>query len=415
MTHLDTKKQIGKKMLPLENIKILDLTRLIPGGVATSILADLGAEVIKVEEPKFGDYGRGTKPLKKDISWRFLLLNRNKKSIALNLKQKEGYDIFIKLVKDADVVIEGFRPGVTNKLKIDYENLSKINDKIIYCSITSYGQNGPFRDVIAHDLNILAESGFFHTTGIEDGPPIIPGIQIADITAGLNAAIGILVSLIFREKTGKGQYVDISMFDGVFCLLFDALSYAFAGEKIPERGKGRLYGGLSNYQIYETKDKKFIAVGALETKFKNILLDHLGLNSFIEKDDNSVTTQEVSDREKELKGKLQEKFLEKTSSEWREIFEKLNICVNIVNDIEEAIRHPQTKFRELVVKSIHPKLGEIFLTGFPIKFSQFKVKVDRIPVPKLGEHTYKILKELGYDEEKIEELSNKGVIKIHKE
>lgn len=396
-------------MLPLDGIRILDLTRLIPGAFCTSILADLGAEVIKIEEPKIGDYGRQIRPLKGSISYRFLLLNRNKKSFALNLKEKAGRDIFLELVKRSDVVIEGFRPGVVQRLKIDYESLKDVNKKIIYCSISSFGQSGPYRDTVAHDINILGETGFFEITGIPDGPPVIPGIQIADIISSFYAIIGILISLINREKTDAGQFIDISMFDGMFSLLFDSLSYLFSGERVPERGKGRLWGGLSNYNLYETKDNRYIAVGCLENKFKKTLFKELGMDS-LSPDDQNITTEEVGESEEDLIQSLKKIFLKKPLDEWIRELGRLNICISPANSLSEAVYHPQVRARKMIVETQHPDLGKLNLIGFPIKFSDIEVDPTRFPAPKLGQHTEEILMEIGYSDNQIMDLKEKRII-----
>ncbi|MCK4819989.1 CoA transferase, partial [bacterium] len=274
-----------KNTLPLQDIKILDLTRLIPGAVCTSILGDAGAEVIKVEEPNIGDYERQIRPLIGSMASRFLILNRNKKSIALNLKEDKGKKIFLEMVKEADVLVEGFRPGAMKNLGLDYESLRKINQRLIYCSISSFGQDGPYRDVVAHDINILGMAGFFDITGTKEGRPVIPGVQIADSVAGMNGALGIFIALISREKTGRGQLIDISMFDGIMSWMFDATRYVFAGEEVPAKGLGRLWGGFPNYNLYETKDGKYITVGSLETKFKRILLKKLGRDDLAGEED----------------------------------------------------------------------------------------------------------------------------------
>lgn len=196
-----------RSSLPLERIKILDLTRLIPGAVCTSILGDAGAEVVKIEEIDVGDYEREIQPFIGSMASRFLILNRNKKSVAINLKKDKGREIFLEMVKESDVLVEGFRPGTMSKLGLDYPFLQKIiNQKLIYCSISSFGQSGPYRDVVAHDINILSMAGFFDLMATDNGVPVIPGVQIADSVAGVNAALAILIALINRERTGRGFY-----------------------------------------------------------------------------------------------------------------------------------------------------------------------------------------------------------------
>jgi crotonobetainyl-CoA:carnitine CoA-transferase CaiB-like acyl-CoA transferase len=200
-------KDENNSIFPLKGIKVLDLTRLIPGAFCTPILGDVGSEVIKVEETEVGDYGRQIDPFIGSMASRFLILNHNKKSVALNLKEVGGRKIFMKMVREADVLVEGFRPGAMKKLALDYESLHKGNPRLIYRSISSFGQDGPYRDVVAHDINILGMAGFFEITGERDRKPVIPGVQIADSIAEMNAALAILIALIGREKTDRGQFL----------------------------------------------------------------------------------------------------------------------------------------------------------------------------------------------------------------
>ena len=399
-----------EKTVPLQGIRILDLTRLIPGAFCTAILADAGAEVIKVEEPNFGDYERQIPPFIGPMASRFLILNRNKKSIALNLKEEKGREIFVEMATEADILVEGFRPGTMKKLGLDYESLRKVNERLIYCSISSFGQDGPYRDIVAHDINILGITGFFDITGMKGGPPVIPGVQIADSIAAMNAALGLLIALIGREKTGRGQFLDISMLDGVISWLFDAARYLFAGEKVPGRGEGRLWGGFPNYNLYETKDGKFIAVGSLETKFKNLLLRKLGRDDLVE-EGGGITSAELKECDRELESFLRQSFLTRTRDEWMEELRELNICVGPVNTLEEAVSHPQAVFREMILNINHPFAGEIKQIGSPLKFSDFSPNVNRLPAPRLGEHTREILESFGYKSKEIDDLIMRNIVR----
>lgn len=395
--------------LPLGDIRILDLTRLIPGAVCTSILGDAGAEVIKIEETEIGDYERQIHPFIGTMASRFLILNRNKKSVAVNLKKEKGREVFLRLAAEADVIVEGFRPGAMKKLGLDYEALHQANKRLIYCSISSFGHDGPYKDVVAHDINIMALSGFFEITGTKSGEPVIPGVQIADSIAGMNAATAILIALRDREKRGAGQFLDISMFDGVISWLFDALRYLFAGCKVPPKGEGRLWGGFPNYNLYETRDGKYIAVGSLENKFKRVLLKELGYEEAAEESD--TTTSKTSDSDKELRSFLANSFLTRSRDEWMEKLGKLNICVSPVNTLEEALAHPQLLSRKMVEKVDHPVPGKIDQIGSPLKFSDIPVNPNRLPAPVLGQHTREVLESFGYGEREINELLGQGILR----
>ena len=400
-------------MLPLQDVRILDLTRLIPGALCTSILGDAGAEVIKVEEPYVGDYERQIHPFIGPMASRFLILNRNKKSIALNLKALKGQEIFLEMVKKSDVLIEGFRPDAMKKLELDYESIKKINPRLIYCSISSFGQDGPYRDVVAHDINILGMAGFFDITGVKKGAPVIPGIQVADSISGTNAALAILLALMTRAKTGKGQAIDISMFDGVMSWMFDAARYAFAEETVPKKGEGRLWGGLPNYNLYKTKDGKFITIGSLESKFKNILLKKLGWDDGAE-ENTETTSSKIQEADRKLHTFMGKTFLTKTRDEWIKEFDELNICVGPVNSMEEALSHPQATFRDMVKEVDHPSAGRIKQLGSPLKFSNIPLNVHRLPAPQKGEHTREILGALGYSEDSINELIEENIVREYK-
>jgi crotonobetainyl-CoA:carnitine CoA-transferase CaiB-like acyl-CoA transferase len=258
------------------------------------------------------------------VGSRHLLLNRNKKSITLNLKKPAGKEIFLKLVQDnADVLIEQFRPGVMDRLGLGYKDLEKINPRLIYCSLTGFGQNGPYQNVAGHDINYIAIGGILGNTGEKDGPPVIPGIQIADLVGGgLYAVIGILTALVAREKTGQGQYIDISMLDGVVSLIPDAAALYFAEGQPPGRGERRLTGGLPQYQVYRTKDGKYLAVGALEEKFWANLCHGIGKPEWAEK-----IPRENDPRCAEIKKEMAEIFLTKTRKEWIDILMFRDTCV----------------------------------------------------------------------------------------
>jgi crotonobetainyl-CoA:carnitine CoA-transferase CaiB-like acyl-CoA transferase len=394
-------------MRPLEGITILDLTRLLPGPYGTMLLGDLGAEVIKIEEPEQGDYARWYPPHINRLGSRHLLLNRSKKSIALNLKSQEGRSILLKMVeKGADALIEQFRPGVMDRLGVGYKDLEKVNSRLIYCSLTGFGQDGPYRDLAGHDINYIGIGGILGLTGPKGGPPAIPGIQIADLVAGgLYSVIGILTALMARQKTGRGQFVDISMLDGVVSLIPDAAALFFGEGESPRMGERRLTGGLPQYQTYRTKDGKYLAVGALEDKFWANLSRALGRPEWAHQ-----VPKEREPRTQEIKEEMTRIFLTRTREEWLGILMKQDTCVTAVHSLEETFSDPQVLHRNMLVEISHPKAGRIKQIGVPIKFSETPGEA-RTPAPDMGEHTEEILEGLGYNRERIERLRKEGVIR----
>lgn len=389
-------------MQALQGVKVLDLTRLLPGPYASMILGDFGAEVIKVEQPGEGDYARTYQPLINGTGYRFLILNRNKKSISLDLKKPEGKEIFLNLVKEADVVMEGFRPGVMKRLGVDYDTLKEINPRIIFCSMTGFGQTGPYKMDAGHDLNYISLAGITSLTGQKLGQPYIPGIQIADISGGLMAALGILLALQSRNATGVGQNIDISLFNAALAMLPSDASVYLGSGQVSQRGETRLTGGWANYFIYRTKDGRYMAVGALEMKFwKNFctVIDREDLIGHIEDDS----------KKEALYGVLEEIFLSKTAQEWEDLLLDKDTCITLVKNIDEVFADPHVIANEMVVDMHDEKLGDYKQIGFPIKLSgtpgQFSKKY-----PELGENTDEILKQAGYSQEAIDNFRKTGVV-----
>lgn len=388
----------------LSGIKVLDLSRLLPGPYCSLMMADYGAEVIKIEEPELGDYIRWRKPAIEEIGARHLTINRNKKSVELNLKTEEGKEIFKKMAESADVILESFRPGVMSRLGIGFDEISKINRGIVYCSLTGYGQTGPYRDLPGHDINYIGYSGILGLIGEKNGKPVVPGVQIADIGGGaLMALSGICMALFNKERTGKGQYIDVSMMDGAVTWLYAAASDYFASGKVPERGKNRLDGQYAFYQVYETKDNKYLSVGASEEKFWKKICELIGKPEWIELHGGNEDVQE------QLKLEMSEVFKKKNQQEWLDLLALEETCVGPVNDIEQIFSDPQIIERELFTEMKHPVAGNIKQIGFPIKFSETPGKIHS-HAPILGEHTEEILQQLNYSSETIENLRNSGVI-----
>lgn len=386
----------------LDGVKVLDLSRLLPGPYCTLMMADYGAEVIKIEEVEKGDYIRWRQPAISKIGARHLTINRNKKSVELNLKTKEGQNIFKRLAAEADVILESFRPGVMKRLGLHYEEISKLNKGIIYCSLTGYGQTGPYANLPGHDINYIGYSGVLGLIGEKDGKPVVPGVQIADLGGGaLLALSAICMALFQKERTGKGQYIDVSMLDGAITWQYAALSDYFASGRLPKRGETRLDGQFAFYHVYETKDKKFLTIGASEEKFWKRFCE------LVEKPE-WIPLHSTEDQD-ELKKELSQLFLSKTQEEWLNLLAHEETCVGPVYEIDEVLLDPQIVDRGLFFEMEHPLAGRIKQIAPPIKFSG-EEKQAFSPAPLLGEHTDRVLLELNYSLEEIKELRKKGVI-----
>ncbi len=372
---------------PLAGLKCLDLSRQLPGPFCSMILADLGVDVLVVSAPN--------DPLGIGIP----LIQRNKRSMTLNLKSPRGRDIFLRLAREADIVLEGFRPGVTSRLGIDYPTLARENPRLVYCSISGYGQDGPYRDKVGHDLNYLGYAGVTGVSGPAGSPPTILPVQVADIGGGaLMGAVGILAALLARQQTGKGQYIDIAMLDGsVVWNVFHILMYLVQGHQ-PERGKTQLTGHYPCYAVYETKDGKFVTVGALEPHFWRNLCERLGVPEFI------ADQFAEGPRREEMFRVLRDKFRSKTQEEWLRELGEVDICFGPVNDIPTALRDPQVRHRGIVQEQD----GKVLL-GSPIKLSATPPRPPSLP-PEFGQHTEEVLRNLGFAPGEIAALRQEGTI-----
>lgn len=390
-------------MAILEGIRILDLSRLLPGPFCTQVLGDLGAEVIKIEEPIGGDYTRWYPPLGKSESGLFLGINRNKKSMKLNLRSAQGKEIFLHLVETADVVVEQFRPGVLERMGLGFEVLQAQNPQIILCSISGYGQSGPYQNQSGHDINYLALSGILAMSGTEERP-LIPGIQIADVAGGsLWALFGILAALLSKQKTGKGQWIDVAMSDGSLALASMLAGAFFMNGQVPRRQREPLNGGYAWYQIYRTRDERFLAVGLLEFKFWERFCKAIGRPEFAERQYEDQASQ------LEMMAELQEILLARTAPEWVQFFEPFDICVNQVNTLAEAVEDPHYLQRDMIIEMDHPLEGVIKSIGLPVKFSAMP-EIPKNPPPAMGQHSEEILDELGYSEADIIAFKKENII-----
>lgn len=381
----------------------MDLTRQLPGPFCTQILADFGAQVIKVEAPG-GDPNRTQGPKLRRESAYFLGVNRNKRSVVLNLKADEGRKIFLRLAEKADIILEGFRPGVVERLGISYKEVAKINPRIIYCSLSGYGQDGPYRNRPGHDINYIALGGILGVTGKRGSPPVIPGGQIADLTGGFLAALSLMLGLWAREKTRKGQYIDVAMLDGVLSWLPLYLGQYMADGKIPRRGEMLLNGGYACYNVYETKDGAYMTLGALEPHFWEAFCKEVG------RDDLIADHFTPGERQEEMIRQVQGIFLQKTQEEWIKRWETKDVPCEPVLSLEEVISHPQVLSRGMVKELTHPTEGRIRQLGIPIKLSETSAEI-RTPPPLLGEHTDEILRGLGYSLQEVKRLRKKGLFK----
>jgi crotonobetainyl-CoA:carnitine CoA-transferase CaiB-like acyl-CoA transferase len=389
-----------------DGIRILDLSRLLPGAYCSLLFADLGADVIKVEEPGRGDYARTSRPHWGDsgLGAYFLLLNRNKRSLALDLKAEAGKAVFRRLAATADVVLESFRPGVMDRLGLGWEALSALNPRLVYCAISGYGQDGPYRDLVGHDINYMGYAGALSVTGPRDGAPLMPGVQVADIGGGsLPAAFGIAAALWHRQASGRGQLVDVSMTDGVVSWLAAYLGPLFATGHRPARGEERLNGGWPCYGVYQAADGKYLTLGALEPKFWANLCRTLGRADL-------VPRQHVTGAEREaVEAELRAVFRTRPRDEWVALLHTTDVCAGPVLELDEVPRDPQVRARGLFTELVHPTAGPTPQIGFPVRLSATPGRV-MTPAPDLGAHSEEILGGLGYDQAAIAVLRRDRVI-----
>ncbi len=389
---------------PLEGIIIVDLTQAAAGPFATMLLSDLGAEVIKVE-PLHGDQARKWVPFMNGMSSYFLSMNRNKYSVAVDLKKEEGKEILRKLIAVSDVLVENFRPGVMEKLGFDYKEVSKLNESIVYCSISGYGQYGPWRDLPAYDLTILATSGHMSVTGEEGRPPVKFSVAIADLTTAMFATIAIIAALYRRLRTGKGEYIDISMLDANLQTLTYQAAYYFATKENP-RKLGSAHPSISPYQAFEVSDG-YIVVGVATDRMWQDFCKIINREDLIKNPKFSTNELRVKNRE-ELNKELNEALKKFKRDEIVNALIKAGIPSAPILSVKEALENEHVNSREMITK-IKGSYGEIPLIGPAFKFLNSKATIRKAP-PMLGEDTEKILKSLGYTDEEIINLKEKGVI-----
>lgn len=392
-------------IMPLEGIRVLDLSRYLPGPFCTQILADFGAEVIKIEDPRGGELGRSLPPLVEGESARFYTVNRNKKSITLDLKKDTGKEIFKRLVAGCDVVVDQFRPGVMDKMGLGYEKLKTLNEGLIYCAITGYGLTGPMRDTAGHDLNYLNLAGITGMNGAREGKPAICGAQIADIAGGtLYAAIGILLALSSRGRTGQGQLVDMAMLDGSVSLLAYTLGEWSGWGRLPVMGDDVLTGGYAFYQIYQTGDGKWASLGAVEEKFFAEFCQRIGRPQY-------AALQWDKERQPEIIADIQSIMLQKNRDEWVDFMTGADICFTPVLTMEEMCEHPQVKAREMILKLANANNSgkDVAIAGIPVKLSATPGNAS-LNFPALGQHNEEILRQAGYTDEEMAGFRSEQII-----
>jgi crotonobetainyl-CoA:carnitine CoA-transferase CaiB-like acyl-CoA transferase len=354
----------------------------------------MGAEVIKVEEPGRGDYIRSLPPYENGVGVAFEMLNRGKKSIALNLETKQGQEILSRLVTRADVFLEGFRPGTTKKLGCDFESLRKSNPLIVYCSLTGFGQTGPYKDLPGHDINVIALSGFLSLNGPE---PTIPSLQVGDLAGGMLAALTITTALFARQRTKQAQYIDASILDALLSWLAIPLALQLGGDP-------RMLGGDSPfYRLYRARDSKLLALGAIESKFWE------GVCKLIKRPDILPDQYSREPRRTEVIKAIESAFLTKTADEWLRIMSENNLPCTPILSLEEVTRDPQARSRQMILEKDPSVSSRVSYVGNPCKISDLG-QVDLSPSPRLGEHTAELLREIGYSSSTIQSFIEAGVV-----
>jgi alpha-methylacyl-CoA racemase len=391
---------------PLGDIKVLDLTRLLPGGFCSLLLADLGAEVVKVEDTGIGDYVRWSPPYygsdeQQQLGTRsalYLALNRGKRSVRLDLKSEAGREAFLRLVEGCDVVLDGFRPGVLERLGVGYQRMREANPAVVACAITGYGQDGPNAQRAGHDVNYLALTGMLGLTGEREGPPISAAGQIADVNGGLMAAVGVMAALHEARRSGEGQLVDVSMADGALSWLAMVAGKYLCDGEVPRRGEGILSGGIACYLPYEAADG-WVSCGALEPKFWAAFCAGAGRPDLLE--------EQFAVPGSAGHAKIAALFRARTREEWRLFNDEHDCCIEPILDVEEALDSELVRAREMVVEVEQPELGPVRLLGNPIKLSRTPGDPTR-PAPAFGEHTVEVLREAGYSEEEVAAMLESG-------
>lgn len=402
-------------MLALEGLKVLDLSNYVPGALCTMILADFGAEVIKVEPVKpfpMGEMGYSPPAVEeKRKEAAYFALNRNKKCIGLNLRSEGGQKVFHRMAKQADVVIEGYRPGVVERMGADYKTISGINPRIVYCSLSGYGQDGPYRLFSGHDINYISIAGVLGLIGPKAGPPSVPLNIIADFAGvSLYGAVGILLALMARGKTGKGQYIDHTYMEGAIHLMTWFTHRFFMDGTVMKRGDSWTHGTYPYYGVFKTKDGKWLSIAPLEPHFWDNLCKVLGKEEYMPYKWTMDTTFRPPDAKcEEMRAFLEKTFLTKTRDEWFDLLIVNDVPAGKVYDMSETFNDPQVIARKMVIEIDDPVIGKVRQVGILPKLSETPGQVRRL-APMHGEHTDEILGTLGFSGEEIAKLRKEGIV-----
>ena len=386
--------------LPLTGVRVLDLTRLLPGPLATQHLADYGADVVKIEDTGAGDYARTLGAMGGDTSYLYQVVNRNKRSLRLDLKHPDGKAAFEKLVETADILVEGFRPGVMDKLGLGYEALARINPRLVFCSISGYGQTGPYALRAGHDINYIGYAGVLDQIGTAGGAPAISNLQLGDLLGGtMTALFGVLVALVDARASGKGRLVDVSMTDGVMAHAIFPLTEVLANGRVKPRGEDLLTGEVPCYGVYRTADGRYMAVGALEEKFWHQVCDTLG------RPDRKPAHLASGAAGAVARAEVAAIFGARTQAEWIEVFDAVDCCVTPVLTMEESLENPQLRARGMVTE-----VGGVRQFGRPVRLSAMP-SVPARPAPAVaGADSDAVLMEAGFSPADIERLRATGAI-----
>lgn len=384
---------------PLAGVRVLDLTRLLPGPLATQHLADQGAEVIKVEDTGAGDYARSMGAMAGGSSFFYQIVNRNKKSLRLDLKHPRGHEILMRLIEGADVLVEGFRPGVMDKLGLGYAAAEARNPRLVYCSISGYGQTGPYALRAGHDINYIGYAGVLDQIGAAGGAPAIPNLQIGDLLGGtMSAVAGMMVALFDARRSGQGRHVDIAMTDAVLAHAIFPMVEVLANGGVQPRGEDLLTGGVPCYGVYETADGRHMAVGALEEKFWHLVCDTLG------RPDLKPCHLERGEHAAVARAELAALFRSRNQADWVALFDRVDCCVTPVLRLEESLVDPHIVARKMVIEvdGVRQFASPIGLQGDACRAAT--------PAPAAGADTDELLSELGFDPPAIEALRREGVV-----